>query len=173
MARGHRSFPPARRVPEWVDFAIRSEGQAQGTTTSFGDSVIGAEASVRTTIVRVRGSALCHMVATAASDSMIVGAGLIIMSAEAFAAGAASAPSPIQDLDSPWLWNHLFVLGPSIAAESVDEEALLTERVLIDGKAQRKIGPNQTLAFVWDALITAGSPLADFNAACRMLVLLS
>ena len=83
-------------------------------------------------------------------------------------------PSPIDDLDAPWIWQQLFVLGPSVGAETATDQALgiVTARAEIDNKAQRKLQENETLSFMWDAVLLVGSPTADCIAAVRFLSLL-
>ena len=116
--------------------------------------------------------ASCRMVAGAASDSMIVGIGLIIVSADAFTVGGASVPSPIDDTAANWMWRHYFAFTPAVAAESATELGLYQE-VVIDSKAQRKIGLNEVIGFVWDGVILAGTPTADGTAVTLPLHLLS
>ncbi len=172
MARApRRMFSPSRRTREWSDIKVMTEVQAIGTTTILGNVSVGAEAVVQQTIVRIRGQAMAHIVAGAASDSKIVGLGLIIVSTEAFAAGSASIPSPIEDMDESWLWHHLFIFGPTVGVESQGYDMLTTQRVEIDSKSQRKFGTNKVLCFVWDGENHAGTPTGEGIAAIRNLVL--
>ncbi len=173
MPRVVRQFPAPKRGTEWSSVLARSEVQGVSTGQTLGDTAVAAEATVRQTVVRHRGHALCHMIAGAASDSMLVGLGLVIISADAFAAGAASLPSPLEDAAYPFFWHQLFVLGPAQAAETVAYSMLTEQRVEIDSKAQRKLQPGQTIAFIWDGFILAGSPTFDGFAAIRTLSLLA
>ena len=173
MPNQRARFPVARRIPEWTQFFVRSEVQALGTGQSLGDTFIGAVAQTRTTIVRVRGRGVVHMVSGSASDSQLAACGLIIVSNDAFFAGAASLPSPLENADSPWLWHGVFTLGPAIGVEVAGDQAngIVTVSFEIDSKAQRKIGPNEVLAFMWDGEQLAASPTFDGNVAVRMLSL--
>ena len=169
-----RSFSAPRRTPEWSGVLVFTNISGGTATQSLGSQAQGSAAAVRQTIVRIRGSAVVHMVAGAAADAMVVGLGLIIVSEDALAAGAASIPSPIDDLDSPWIFHQLFSLGPSTASEAADDTnlGLSTARIVIDNKAQRKIGPNEVLTFMWDTQLHAGTPTFDGSAAVRCLSLL-
>ena len=156
----------------WLDTAIRTEIQGLSQTHSLGDVAIGFEFATPLTIQRIRGNFAVHINFDAASSSGIVGLGLIIASADAFTAGSASVPSPLDDLDSSWIWHELVVFGPTVGAEvatSLDQY----RSGMIDSKAQRKVHPNDVLAFVWDGLITAGSPTFEGIAAVRTLVMQS
>ena len=101
MPNRGRRFPMgiARRKAVWANPMARTEVQLLATTTSIGDTAIGLAANEEFTLVRVRGEAFCHIVGAAASDSIIVGLGLTVVTAQAFAAGAASLPSPTDDLE--------------------------------------------------------------------------
>ena len=171
MPNQRRNYPAPRRVPEWSGVIVAIEGQGLAAGQSFGDTNTAAEATIRNTVARVRGSCLIHLTAGAASDSMIVGVGLGVVNADAFAIGSTSVPSPLDDAEWSWLWHGLFVLGPCIAADSVNEEVLLSQRKEIDGKAMRKMTANETLFFIADGVILSGSPTFKVNAAVRFLFL--
>jgi len=171
MARARGHFPAPKRLTEWSGILLRSEVQGLAGTQSLGDSSQRAEATATNTLIRLRGTLYGHMVPDAASASMVVGCGLILASEDAFTAGAASVPSPIDDLDSPWIWNQVMVFGPSVGTEVVNEMGV-NFRAEIDNKAQRRVKPNESLGFVWDSITTAGSPQFDGNVAARFLILL-
>ena len=170
-----RSYPVARRTPEWSSILVFSNISGGTATQSFGSQAQSADATVQQTIVRIRGSAVVHMVAGAAADAMVVGLGLIVVTTDASAVSAVAVPSPIDDLDSPWLYHQLFSFGPALGAEAADDVnvGITTARVEIDGKAQRKFGPNETLVWMWDATLHAGTPTFDGSCAVRNLVLLT
>jgi len=167
-----RSFPPPRRVTQWGNVMLRTAIQGQGASTGLGTVNVGAEFLVAATLTRIRGNASVRIIPNVAGASMIVGLGLVLVSGEAFAAGAASMPSPTDAIDFSWIWHQLFVFPPSVSTEVVNELGSVQE-VVIDAKAQRKVRPGDTLAFVWDGIITTGAPVADGIAAIRHLVLLS
>ena len=171
MAR-QRTFERARRQFQWLSVMVRTEVQGLAAVQSLGDISIGVGISPRATLARVRGNARGHMEAAAAADSMIVGLGLIVVEEQAFTAGAASVPSPTDDLNAEWLWHQLFVFGPAVSAQAVNAIDQYSS-VEIDSKAMRKMDENEVLGFVWDSVITAGSPTFEGIAAIRTGVLLS
>jgi len=170
MAR-QRSFDRPRRQFQWLSVIARTEIQGLGATQSLGDVSLGFGVNQRVTLARVRGNARGHMESAAASDSMIVGLGLIVVEEQAFTAGAASMPSPTDDPNAEWLWHQLFVFGPAVSAQAVNTIDSYSS-VEIDSKAMRKMDENETLGFVWDSIITAGSPTFEGIAAIRSGVLL-
>ncbi len=165
----------SNRVTEWSPVIVESEGELLSSTQTLGDSSTSTQILIRQTVVRWRGTCMVHMVAGAVSDSMVVACGLVAVSLEAITAGAASMPSPLTQPETSFLWHSLFTLGPSIAAESVQDNALgmNTMRVEIDSKAQRILRPDQVVALIWDAAIRSGAPTASFHAAARNLILLT
>ena len=165
-----RRFTPSRRRTTWSDIVVRSEIQGLGSTQAAGDSALGVSPISGLTLLRSRGSIVVHMVADVASASMVVGCGLGVFNTDAFTIGATALPSPIDDIGFSWIWHKFFVLGPSIAAEAAAaEEILTTVRDDLDSKAQRVIGGDQTIGFMWDAFVLSGSPTADANVAVRQL----
>ncbi len=148
------------------------EWQALGTASTFGSVNIGFEFNVRVTIARLRGNAFVRMVPDAASSSMILGLGLIVVDKEAFTAGIASVPSPVTDPEASWLWHQLYPLGPAVGTEVVNELGTVWQTP-IDSKAQRKVRVDEVLAIVAEGLITAGTPTCDGAAAVRLMTLLS
>jgi len=159
-----------RRVFAWSGVVVRTEIQALAAVQSLGDVSVGVTFGARPTLTRLRGNFMCHMIG-AASDSGIVGLGLIVVSTDAFTAGAASVPSPTDDLNAEWVWHQLMVFGPAVGNElatAIDQ----FQKGEIDSKAMRKMNEAEVLGFVWDSIITAGSPTFDGIAAVRPAVLL-
>ena len=164
----------ARRMqPQWSAVLTRSRVAALATTgISIGTVGVASEATTKHTLTRVRGTAKVHLIPNAVSNTMIVAVGLIVVSADAFAVGAAAVPGPITDIDSAWIWHHAFTLGPTQAAAEAGDAIDQYDRVAIDSKAQRKLSPGDTVAFVWEALSLSGTPTADGVVAVRELILL-
>jgi len=152
----------------------RVETRAVGSAgATLGATAVGAAILERQTIVRIRGSAYCHMDAGAALDSMVVALGLILVKTEAFSiGGVTSMPGPLTDLEQSWIWHHLFVLGPAVVAADDGADISRNDRVSIDSKAMRKTQVGETLAFVWESVTLAGSPTFDGLATVRNMLLL-
>ena len=172
-ARVVRSSGP-RRQAAWSNSVTETMQTALGAGAALGGVAIGITATSRVTLTRIRGSAVIHLDAGAALDAMVVGLGLIVVKTEAFAiGGAASMPGPLTDVEQSWVWHHLFTLGPAVSATDDGGDISRNSRIMIDSKAQRKMQVGDTLAFVWEAVVNAGSPTIDGSAAVRTMFLLS
>ena len=168
MARQHREAP--RRQFAWSPSLVQTEIQALSSVATLGNVTFGVVFDERVTLARVRGNWAVHMIPAAASDSMIIALGLIVVQISAFTAGAASMPSPATDLGAEWVWHQLIVMGPSVGTEDVTALDQF-QHGQIDSKAMRKIDSSEVLAFIWDGIQVAGVPTADGQAAIRTGVL--
>ncbi len=152
MARGTSGRRSGRRTDyEWL--SLRGKITALDLTvnaTGLGDG--GLQVTGPGTFMRARGHAFLQLDAGGADERVLIALGLIIISNEAFAAGAGSIPAPGNDEDADWLW-HNYVGLSSLAEAAVQSDALFA-RVEIDSKAMRKVKPQQTLAFLAEVLLT-------------------
>ena len=100
------------------------------------------------TVLRFRGEVLIQVVPDAAGDETVVGLGITVVHANAAAAGGASLPGPMADIEADWLW-HQFVPLRSIAATAASDVGLgLQARVVIDSKAMRKVEKDEVVVFM-------------------------
>jgi len=119
------------------------------------------------TLYRVRGQWTAAMDPPVDGAVKVVGAGLIIVTTDAFTAGVSAVPSPIDDLDAAWLWHDFAILS----AEGADlTEPLVSYRGRVDGKAMRKVKSNESLVFVAGGNNLSGTQTADVAMAIRVLV---
>ena len=160
------------RLAEWGAFEVMTRAVALAGT-SVGNQSTGVVANERLTIVRLRGHGFIHMDAGAALDSTVVGIGLIVAPTEAFSAGVGSVPTPLADMEAPWIWHDIFALGPAVVA--TDDGADLSRNVqfTIDNKAMRKFRADEELGFVIETDVLAGTPTVDVFAVARQLFKLS
>ena len=150
MANGRRGRPVVRSVrrPTFWEGGRINQAVASGVSVS---SVIVSEATLENspnpTIVRSRGDLLVMITSGGAPASGQFTSGLIVVTADALAAGA--VPSPLQDIGSDWLWwsNRGMRTVSGGAASDEDGEAGIV-RIPIDSKAMRKVGLNQALILV-------------------------
>ena len=175
MARGGLIVQRGKRMQAaWSTVLVNSRANSIGSGAStLGGVGNGAQFSERVTITRIRGTAFAHMDAGAAADCGELGLGLIIVKSEAFAAGAASMPAPISEIEQSWIWHHIFTFGPAVLATDDPGDISRNDRVVIDSKAQRKVQSGDLLGFVWEWTANAGTPTADGYAAIRFMVKLS
>ena len=143
------------------------------TKTVGNNRAIGVAFLEALTLVRVRGTGFIFMDPGAIGEIILVGVGLIIVKADAFAIGATAVPGPITDLDADWLWHRIVPLGPTAQAAQAGNLVPQVERFEIDSKAQRKVKPNDSLVFVAEGDVSAGAPTYDAHLGCRHLLMLS
>ena len=99
------------------------------------------------TVVRVRGLAQFFMTAFGVDRTIHGAYGLAVVSDEAFAAGAGSIPRPHDDDDWPgWLVHGYY--SAHLQFQSATSELVFPHQYVIDSKAMRKVGPNETLVWV-------------------------
>jgi len=129
------------------------------------------------TITRIRGEFLCWLSTAAASaDQYVGGVGIMLVPDEAFAAGVASVPTPIDDIDyEEWMWYDSFCLTAAIGAIATDEPSYpgtQFKRIQIDSKSMRKFPVGKTMCAVVEVTETGA---ATFNAClqARTLVILA
>ena len=119
------------------------------------------------TVVRVRGQVAIEM-ANAANLNVIGAIGMVIVSAEAFAAGVASVPEPFSNAD----WGGWFVWRSFSYRMAVGDQTgfrVISRDFEIDSKAMRKVSPNEVIVMVVEFQAGAFS----VSAPLRMLLKLS
>ena len=133
-----------RRLNEWVGPPEQGFVQVASTLTAIVSSLAVEEAI---TLVRNRGMVSVHPDAFAADVNIVGAFGVGIVSAEAFAAGVGSMPSPYSDADwGGWsTWEsfafHLeFQSGVGVELQSV--------MINVDSKGMRKVSSNEVLVFL-------------------------
>jgi len=149
------------RLTQWIGPANQGFQNVAATNT-----VIIASASFEEplTVLRVRGQVSISVATTA--DLAVIGAfGLGVVSAEAFAAGAASIPGPFDNGD----WGGWFVWRSfSYKLEFGDATGFyfVPWTFEIDSKAMRKVSANEVVVFIAESQAGAFS----LSAPLRMLV---
>ena len=143
------------------------------TSTQTWDTGIALANEEQATIVRIHGFVQLFLTASdAAASGFAVAMGFGIVTAEAFAAGVASMPSPLTDANwDGWMW-HKFVQVRSIAAAAADFNGLASvQNIDIDVKAMRILQSDNTL-FGATEVVETGTATLQVNADTRLLLLL-
>ena len=172
MARQHvapRGQVRTQRLTEWGGFEVFSRFLGVGTASTLGSQSTGAVAAERLTLIRLRGNGYVHMDAGAAGDSMLIGVGLIIAPTEAFTVGVSALPTPLTDMEAPWIWHEVLTLGPAVSATDDGGDLSRNVQFVIDNKAMRKFRTDEELGFVVEGEIIAGSPTVDGGLVARQL----
>ncbi len=168
---GPRSRSHPRRVTTWEQGPIASDVTVQSSTGKLWTSGIFLASQTRATLVRVRGYIhVWQLTATAAGDGFIGAFGLCIVSSEAFAAGVASVPSPLEELGwDGWLWHQMWDIR-SLTGTFADgvNAASVSQRIEIDSKSMRIMEDDNVLCGVSDQT-ESGTATAEFNANTRVL----
>ncbi len=158
----------ARRSGRRTDYEWGGFFNQNAVTAS--SKVIGANSisfAQSQTLTRLRGNVLVSLDGPSDGDGSVVAVGLILVTTDALAAGAASVPGPSSDADASWIW-HAF-LPVHVQAAIAGEE--FVARAVIDSKAMRRIkGGNESLVWVIENIVTSGTPAIDVSMGCRFLV---
>jgi len=142
------------------------------TTTQSNPGSIGvslAENVQDGTILRIRGGGLVRATPDAATDSDMVGMGLIVVNQAASAVGGTSLPGPINDAGADWLWYSNVFLDAAGATGETATNLSCTRYFEIDSKAMRHIRADQFLAFM--AELSTGD-FADVGMFCQFRTLI-
>jgi len=171
-----RTGGSSRRKTEWGagPFSTETAVTVAGTflwSTGFEALATGI------TIVRIRGGWSFRLTSIATVDDGFehIGVGIGIVSADAFAVGVTAIPGPITDIGWPgWIY-HEIVTGfhGNSTTESWGNAGSTFHRGVIDTKAMRKIGVNETIVGVFEVGVESGTVVAEFAARTRMLTKLS
>ena len=119
------------------------------------------------TLVRTRGGLTVYADDSSTPGSFgVIGAGLMIVTASAVAAGG--VPSPLVDPGNDWFWWDSFSVG-SAAADVIGEEVTVHRKV-IDSKAMRKVGSNEVVILVTELQTCEGTMVVNLCGAIRFLM---
>ena len=164
-----RGRAPRRRV-EWTD-GPNSNSAIQ--STSVDNAVVwttGQAALAQNTLIRIRGelSAWLSLITSVGDGFAKYAAGIGIVSADAFAAGALPTPSGDPDW-SGWMWYHAGGAMVGDVTTEVFRSPMAAIRLEIDTKAMRKVGPNETIFGVFQVVGEVGGSTVNFAVSTRML----
>jgi len=102
------------------------------------------------------------------ADRAYVSLGLIVVSAEAFAAGVASVPDPRVRAEDDWIWLEHFAVEVAFAAAQ-GLEGSAGRRVWRDIRAQRKLNIGEVFAWVFATTGQSAGTTVVCNIAARHL----
>jgi len=174
-ARFVRRKATARRSKVWLGSqSTTALGLAPSTAAVF---TIVDETQVETqgkpTIARVRGTwNVWHdRAAASATSAMSVAAGITVVSTKSLAIGVTALPTPITNIEWPWLWWDSAVVGIDVG-DATGFERIERNNRLIDSKAMRKVPPASTIVLIVEAgAALLGAPDARLAFVIRMLLM--
>ncbi len=119
------------------------------------------------TIIRLRGEVVIDALLGTAGDSAEIAIGMIVVSDEAFAAGAASIPSPITDADDDWMFHQWCSVGSRLVGAAGQGSSY---RFQVDNKSMRKLPVGKTVVCVAEMASEVGVVSADLSLNLRALL---
>jgi len=177
MARS-RGFSQGRARPRSSGVARSWDAGPGGTAvtviSSSSISILGAGitpvAGVGTlTVLRTRGilDLFLRSNVTADGDGFFGAVAMGVVSATAFGVGVTAVPSPITDPSFGWMW-HSFISCHQGEISGSNMGAAGAQRLEIDGKAMRKLGPEEFLFAVIE-VVEIGSAVLHVSLDSRIL----
>ncbi len=175
MAR-RRGFSQGRHQVATRRNLTWDQGPGQTTATVFSSSttaVIGSGISPTVgtlTIRRIRGVLeFLQITGAGTGEGFHYAAGIGVASQDAFLAGVAALPNPLDDMTWGWMWHHIgnVRMVTATIADGVNGSSV-HERVEIDGKAMRILGEND-IVFMSVQAIEAGTATMDVFGNTRLL----
>ena len=168
-----RVVQKTRRPTTWLSFADTDFIAVGPNATSIVPAITEATwaSFPEPTIVRIRGVLTVFIDAVGANnDDVRWGAGLGMISAQAFAAGAAAVHSPLSNGDwGGWIWWATGAMRRRTASAELSS-VIHSEAITIDSKAMRRVENDQLLVCVVETLNAAGAAGILVSAAGRVLV---
>ena len=163
--RGFRSRTPGlRRATSWQ---FGPGDNAFDAFSADATVIIGTGTQILAdglTLVRTRGSlSFPRFTAGSAGDGFVGAHGMVVVSTEAFAAGAAAMPAPLDDADNDGWLVHQFIENISSVAGSGS-----TLSFDIDSKAMRKLESSDIIAWILQ-VVEIGVSTGSVQGNSRML----
>ncbi len=159
----------AKRKTVWIGTATTANlAIASGDNVIHSSFAPDALSMLAPTVVRVRGTFIVNPTAFGADLNYFGAYGLAVVSDEAFVAGAGSIPRVHDDDDWPGWIVHRYYSGHFEFHSGVGVNVQTFEQV-IDFKAMRKVGVNETLVWMVEAQVGAVTVMLQ----ARTLMMLS
>ncbi len=149
MARAQRRFTARaqRRPGTWSRFVDTGIVAVPAASKVLVASAVLSNPGINETLRRVRGFILLLSDQTAATERQLGAFGICVASDAAVAAGAASLPGPVTELDDD-LWQTWLPLQGALTVVSGVGFILQDNKIQIDSKAMRRIQQGQSLAIM-------------------------
>ena len=147
--------------------------QAVTASTSLIIGSVGFQLAVDgVTLIRTRGIIQVILTAAGAAEGFNGAFGICVVSNDAFAVGITAIPNPVDDMDwDGWLYHQFWSLMAPAAFQATGTGPFVKDLV-IDSKAMRKVGQNDTIVLVGQFL-EIGTAALSVTAGSRFLFKLS
>ncbi len=122
--------------------------------------------NIASTLTRSRGAVVGSIDGATDNDKTHITCGLIVGTPEQVAVGVTAFPDPFTDMDAEWVWHGFLLL---MAQGTSTDQPGLTDRLVIDSKAMRRMKQLQSVVFIARATALAGTPVTDVMVGVRQL----
>ena len=165
MARRQFQARAPRRRMTWEGNALSVSNLFAGTPQTL---TLISEATLENfplpTIVRVRGRIGVFADTAVAADTVFtVVMGIMVLPTSTIAV----APSPLTDIGSDWLW---WDVANVRAATGSELDTTIVDRLVVDNKAMRKVGNNESVVMVFEMVNCEGTGQANVCGTLRVLL---
>ena len=156
-------------------------GSGSAASTAFAPSTVSVvtligeaaiEAQGKPTLARVRGTWIARNDQSASGTAafMSIACGITVVSTKAVAVGTTAVPTPLTNVEWPWLWwDTQFVGNEPMASGDITSYG---GNRMIDSKAMRKLPPASALVMVVEtSAALEGAPDLNFDFELRMLLM--
>ena len=168
MAPRSRGFARPRRAQsqyQWANLVpVVDALPAASTKLLIGGFVAGGDFDL--TFERLYGFVTLQSDQNGASESQRAAVGAIVVTADAFVAGAASIPGPDVDDEADWLM-HRYIINTHTFGSAASFISPTGTSMVIDNKARRRLPANSLVAIMLESAATSSGLL--FESAWRAL----
>jgi len=165
MARRQFQARAPRRRMTWEGNALSISNLFAGTPqtlTLLSEAVL--ENFPLPTIIRVRGRIGVYADTAVAADTVFtVIMGIMVVPTSTIA----TSPTPLTDIGSDWLWWDAATVR---AATGSELDTTTVDRIVVDNKAMRKVGNNESVIFTAEMVNCEGTGQANVCGTLRVLL---
>jgi len=144
------------RIPIWFGFSVAATALGGNAKTLLSSFSAAALLTRPFTIIRTRGVIHVESDQTIASEKTVGAVGAVVVEEEASAAGIASLPGPISELDAPFIMYEPFV-NSFLFLDATGLQTPAGTYWSFDSKAMRKVGISQDEVVVAELNVGAGA----------------
>ena len=143
-----------KRHGEWTGSVVVDGSTALPASAVLLDQVF-TPTGAGETVIRTRGLFGYQSDQTAATENQNGAVGIGLVSAQAVSVGVTAVPHPATDADwNGWLWHSYFANTLQVATAVGFEN--ITQRIVIDSKAMRKLGTDERIVLVVENSSSSG-----------------
>ena len=136
--------------------------------TASGTSIVGSAYALtgpQLTLIRTRGLYRSYLKsATTAGDGFQGAFGICVVQSAAFDAGVTALPGPISEINSEaWIYHAIVSTHANTSAEAEFMSHAVTQELIIDSKAMRKLDAENTVVAVLEVTMAGTATMDVFH----------